>query len=91
MAYWLDSLTGHRVFTGSNPSEAVLKLFFSIYFTPLNFASVCRKLPFLQCAIIGNVQVNWPKLFQDFSEKFNLNFVMQCVHLIIPHPSIVST
>ena len=31
-------------------------------------------LPFLRCAIIGNVQVNWPKLFQDFSVEFTLIF-----------------
>ena len=29
---------------------------------------------FLRCAIIGNVQVNWPKLFQDFSVKFTVIF-----------------
>ena len=29
-------------------------------------------LPFLRCAIIGNVQLNWPNLFQDLSSKFTL-------------------
>ena len=59
--------------TGSNPTEAVSKLF-SISFTPLDFASVFSEdtLPFLRCAIIEKVQVNWPKLFQDFSVKFTL-------------------
>ena len=31
-------------------------------------------LPFLRCAIIGNVQFNWPKLFQDFSVMFTVIF-----------------
>ena len=58
---------------GSNPTEAVSKLF-SISFTPLDFASVFSEetLPFMRCAIIGNVQVNWPKLFLDFSVNFTL-------------------
>ena len=48
---WLESLTGNRVATGSNPSEAVLKLFSSIYFTPLNFASVFRKRLYRSCDV----------------------------------------
>ena len=30
---------------------------------------------------MGNVQVNWPKLFQVFS----VTFTYACVHSIIPH------
>ena len=32
----------------------------------------------------GNVQDNWPKLFQAFSVKFTLHFFHECVHSIIP-------
>ena len=72
MAWWLESLTGNRVVTGSNRSEAVWKLFFFNLRYPTLFCQCLSEetLPFLRCAIIGNVQVNWPKLFQDFSVKF---------------------
>ena len=33
----------------------------------------------------GNVELNWPKLFQAFSVKFTLIFYHECVHSIIPH------
>ena len=33
----------------------------------------------------GNVELNWPKLFQAFSVKFILIFYHECVHSIIPH------
>ena len=33
----------------------------------------------------GNVQLNWPKLFQAFSVNFTLIFFHECVHSIIPH------
>ena len=33
----------------------------------------------------GNVQDNWPKLFQAFSVKFTLKIFHECVHSIIPH------
>ena len=33
----------------------------------------------------GNVQFNWPKLFQAFFVKFTVNFFHACVHSIIPH------
>ena len=36
-------------------------------------------------SIIGNVQFNWPKLFQAFSIKFTLILFHECVHSIIPH------
>ena len=35
--------------------------------------------------LIGNVELNWPKLFQAFSVKFTLIFYHECVHSIIPH------
>ena len=33
----------------------------------------------------GNVELNWPKLFQAFFVKVTLIFYHQCVHSIIPH------
>ena len=33
----------------------------------------------------GNVELNWPKLFQAFSVKFTLIVYHECVHSIIPH------
>ena len=38
----------------------------------------------------GNVQFNWPKLFQAFSVKFTVIFFHKCVHSIIPHQHIES-
>ena len=35
--------------------------------------------------IFGNVQFNWPKLFQAFSVKVTFNCFLECVHSIIPH------
>ena len=62
LAQRLECATDTRVFTGSNHAEVVWNLF-SISFTPLNFASVFRKrLPFLRCAIIGNV-LNYFRIF----------------------------
>ena len=60
MTQRLESVTGNRGLTGSNPTEAVWKLF-SISFTPLNFASVFRKrlLAFLHCAIINRSEVKY--------------------------------
>ena len=34
---------------------------------------------------LGNVELNWPKLFQAFSVKFTLLFCHEYVHSIIPH------
>ena len=34
---------------------------------------------------LGNVQLNWPKLFQAFSVNFTLIVFYECVHSIIPH------
>ena len=34
---------------------------------------------------MGNVELNWPKLFQAFSVKLTLIFYHECVHSIIPH------
>ena len=56
-----------------------LRPFGNFFFNLLYPTSFCQclseeTLPFLQCAIFGNVQVNWPKLFQDFSVKFTLIF-----------------
>ena len=62
VAQRLECATDNRMFTGSNHTDVVWKLF-SISFTPLNFASVFRKrLPFLRCAIIGNV-LNYFRIF----------------------------
>ena len=33
----------------------------------------------------GNVQLNWPKLFQAFPVNFTLISFHECVHSIIPH------
>ena len=33
----------------------------------------------------GNVELNWPKLFQAFFVKVTLIFYHECVHSIIPH------
>ena len=34
---------------------------------------------------LGNVEFNWPKLFQGFSVKFTLIVFHECIHSIIPH------
>ena len=39
----------------------------------------------LETILLGNVQFNWPKLFQAFFVKFTVNFFHACVHSIIPH------
>ena len=62
-------------------------LYHKVKYWPLFFklaAPLEETLPFLQCAIIGNVQVNWPKLFQDFLSSLP-SFFHACVHSIIPH------
>ena len=46
-------------------------------------SSTCRCS--LTCINLGNVQLNWPKLFQAFSVNFTLIFFHECVHSIIPH------
>ena len=62
MAQWLKRATDNRVLTGSNPTEAVWKLF-AISFTPL-----CQCLseetlkvvgPFLTSAIINRSEVKY--------------------------------
>ena len=42
---------------------------------------ICNKL----ISIFGNVQFNWPTLFQAFFVKFTVIFFHECVHSIIPH------
>ena len=63
VAQWLVCATDNGVFTGSNHAEVVWNLF-SISFTPLNFGIVFSEetLPFLRCAIIGNV-LNYFRMF----------------------------
>ena len=39
---------------------------------------------------VGNVELNWPKLFQAFFVKVTLIFYHQCVHSIIPHQHIIA-
>ena len=50
VAQWLECATDNGVFTGSNHTEVVWKLF-SISFTPLNFASVFRKRLYRSCDV----------------------------------------
>ena len=35
--------------------------------------------------MLGNVQDDWPKLFEAFSVKFTLILFHECVQSIIPH------
>ena len=61
VAQRLERVTGNRELMGSNPAEAVWKLF-SISFSPLNFANCClseETLPFLRCAIINRSEVKY--------------------------------
>ena len=65
VAQRLERVTGNRELMGSNPAEAVWKLF-SISFSPLNFANWKRlyffseeTLPFLRCAIINRSEVKY--------------------------------
>ena len=37
----------------------------------------------IERTVKGNVQDDWPKLFQAFSVKFTLNSFHECVHSII--------
>ena len=57
MTQRLESVTGNLVLTGSNPTEAVWKLF-SISFTPLNFASVFRKRLYRSCDVQVSIALN---------------------------------
>ena len=73
VAQRLECATDNRVFTGSNHTEVVWKLF-SISFTPHNFASVFGRdstvlamCNYRQCS----------KLCQDFSVKFT--FIFSCM------------
>ena len=79
VAQRLECATDNGMFTGSNHTEVVWKLF-SISFTPLNFASVFRKSTVL--AMCNYRQC--PQLFQDCSVKFT-SIVHACVHSIIQH------
>ena len=36
-------------------------------------------------SILGNVQFNWPKLFQAFFVILSLICFHRCIHSIIPH------
>ena len=50
----------------------------------------CRRRPFAPVVHVldrklGNVQFNWPKLFQAFSVILSLIFFHKCIHSIIPH------
>ena len=51
VAHRLESANDNRVFTGSNRTEVVWKLFFSISFTPLNFVSILRKRLYRSCDV----------------------------------------
>ena len=56
-----------------------------VYLTFCSYLRVLVNASTMADGINGNVQLNWPKLFQAFSVNFTLIFFHECVHSIIPH------
>ena len=96
VAHRLECATDNRVFTGSNHTEVVWKLF-AISFTPLNFASVFRKRLYRCCdvqlsakfSIISGYfcQVYLNLFMHAFIQSFNISMYVngEPIHVNIMH------
>ena len=91
VAQRLECATDNRMFTGSNHTEVVWKLF-SISLTPLKFCQCFSEetVPFLRCAI-GNV-LNYFRIFLSsfmhaFIQSFNISMYVngEPIHVNIMH------